>query len=129
MYFAFLVEMRQSNKCGTVKNDGIITLHLGSGVVPWVSIPCLLQDTSCIYWFHLPKTINWGKTKKPEMRSNFQQIVLYCLGLGTQNPRLREVDLKPRPKSGSGNINMQKQGRNTDKKASCMVQPGLIYRS
>ena len=41
--------------------------------------------------------INQEKTKNPEMRSNFQQIVLYCLGLHTQNPWLREVDLEPSP--------------------------------
>ena len=53
------------------------------------------------HWFHLPKTINQGKTKNPEMRSNFQQIVLYCLGLHTRNPRLREVDLEPSAKRGT----------------------------
>ena len=30
----FLVQMRQSNKCGSVKNDEIFNLHLGSGVGP-----------------------------------------------------------------------------------------------
>ena len=29
------------------------------------------------------------------MKLNFQQIILYCLGLCTQNPGLREVDLEP----------------------------------
>ena len=29
----FLVQMRQSNKCGSVRNDEIFNLHLGSGVV------------------------------------------------------------------------------------------------
>ena len=41
--------MRRSNKCGSVRNDEIINLHLGSGAGPRVSIPCLLQDTSHIY--------------------------------------------------------------------------------
>ena len=59
------------------------------------------------------------------MRSNFQQIVSYCVGLRPQNPGLREVDFKPSPKRGSDKINMQKQGRNTQKKASRIVQPGL----
>ena len=27
----FLVQMRQSNKCGSVRNDEILNLHLGSG--------------------------------------------------------------------------------------------------
>ena len=45
------------------------------------------------------------------MRFNSQQIVLYCLGLHTQNPGLREVDLELSPKRGSDKINMLKQGR------------------
>ena len=47
------------------------------------------------------------------MRFNFQQIVSYCLGLRTQNPWLREVDLEPSPKKGSEKINMLKSGRKT----------------
>ena len=27
----FVVQMRQANKCGSLKNDAIINLHLGSG--------------------------------------------------------------------------------------------------
>ena len=34
----FLVQMRQSNKCGSVRKDEIFNLHLGSSVSPWVSI-------------------------------------------------------------------------------------------
>ena len=63
------------------------------------------------------------------MRSNFQQIVLYCLGLPTQNPGLREVDLEPSPKRSSEKINMEKQGRKTQKKASRIIQPALTYGS
>ena len=48
------------------------------------------------------------KTKNPEMRFNFQQIISYCLGLHTQNPGLREVDLESSPKRGSDKINMLK---------------------
>ena len=59
------------------------------------------------------------------MRSNSQQIVSYCLGLHTQNPGLREVDLEPSPKRGSDKINMLKQGRYAQKKTSGIVQPGL----
>ena len=47
------------------------------------------------------------------MRFNFQQIASYCLGLHTQNPGLRDVDLEPSPKRGSDKINMLKQGRKT----------------
>ena len=34
MGMAFLVQMRQSNKCGSVSRDEIINLHLGSGIGP-----------------------------------------------------------------------------------------------
>ena len=47
----------------------------------------------------------------------------------TQNPWLREVDLEPSPKKGSDKINMQKEGGNTQKKASRIEQPGLTYGS
>ena len=71
-----------------------------------------------------------GKKKKnPEMRSNSQQIVSYCLGLRTQNPGLRAVVLEPSLKRGSDKTKMLKQRRNTQKKASRIVQPGLTYGS
>ena len=63
------------------------------------------------------------------MRSYFHKIDSYCLGLHTQKPDLREVDLKPSPKRGSDKIKMEKEERNTQKKASCIVQPGLTYGS
>ena len=75
------------------------------------------------------QTINQKKAKNPEMRFNSQQIVLYCLHLLTQNPGLRVVNLEPSPKRGSDKMNMLKQGRNTQKKVSHIVQPGLIYGS
>ena len=59
------------------------------------------------------QTINQKKAKNPEIRFNSQPIASYCLGLGTQNPVLREVDLEPSPKRGSDKINMLKQGRET----------------
>ena len=34
MDMAFLVQMRQYNKCGSVRNDEIINLHLESGAGP-----------------------------------------------------------------------------------------------
>ena len=51
---------------------------------------------------------NNQKKKNPEIRFNSTQIVSYCLGLRTQNPGLREVDLEPSPKRGSDKINMLK---------------------
>ena len=64
------------------------------------------------------QTINEDKIINPEMRSNFQQIVLYCLGLCSQNPGLKEDDLEPSPERGHGKINMQKQGRKKHSKES-----------
>ena len=40
------------------------------------------------------------------------------LGLCTKNPGLREVDLDPSPKTGSGQINMHRQGRNNQKESN-----------
>ena len=59
----FLVQIRQSNKGENVRNDEILKLHLGAGADPWVSIPCLLQDTSHIYWFHPPKQLTRKKQR------------------------------------------------------------------
>ena len=42
------------------------------------------------------------------MRFNFQEMVLHCLVLCTQNPGLRQVDLELTPKRGSHKINMLK---------------------
>ena len=60
----FLRGMGQSNKCGSVMNDEIFNFHLGSGMDPWVSITCLLQDTSHIYWFHPPTQLT-RRSKEP----------------------------------------------------------------
>ena len=38
MDIEFLVQMRQSDKCGGVRNDDIFNLHLGSGVIDHNSI-------------------------------------------------------------------------------------------
>ena len=54
------------------------------------------------------QTINQKKAKNPEMRFNSPQIISNCLGLRTQNPGLREVDLEPSPKGGCEKINMLK---------------------
>ena len=45
------------------------------------------------------------------MRLNFQQIVSYYLGLGTENPGLREVDLEPSLIRGSDKINRPRPRR------------------
>ena len=67
------------------------------------------------------------KNQNSEMRSKFQQIVLYCLDLCTQNTRLWELDLESSHNRGTDKINMLKQGRNNQKKASLVVHLGLTY--
>ena len=71
--------------------------------------------TPAIFTVPSAQTINHKKAKNPEMRFNSQQIVLYCLGLCTQNPGLREVEMEPSPKRASGKINMLKKDRKTEK--------------
>ena len=118
-----LAQMRQSNGCGNVKNDVIFNLHLGSGAGSWVSIPCLLQDTTQKHLLHPPKESK--ETKNPEKRSNFCQVLLCCVGLRTQNPGLREVDLEPSPKRGTGKINRLRQRRKKQHNTSRIVHPVL----
>ena len=69
----FLVQIRQSNKCGSVMNNEIFNLHLGSGAVTWVSIPYLLQDSSHIYWFHPPKQLITKKQRTQKWDSTLKQ--------------------------------------------------------
>ena len=54
------------------------------------------------------QTINQEKTKNPEMRPSFQQVLSYCVDLRTQNPGVTEVDLKRSHKRDSDKINMLK---------------------
>ena len=49
MEIEFLVQIRQSDKCGNLSNDDVFNLYLGPGVGPGVSISCLQQDTRHIY--------------------------------------------------------------------------------
>ena len=81
---------------------------------------------------HNPKTFTSStqriiqkETKNPEKRSNFCQVLLYCVGLRTQNPGLREVDLEPSPKRGTGKINRLRQGRKKQHNTSRIVHPVL----
>ena len=102
MEMAFLVQVRKSNKCGRVGNDEIFNLHLGQHHLPPGRHHQHLLIPST-------QTINQEQANNTEMRSNSQQIVLYCLGLCTQNAGLRKVDLEPSPKRGIDKINMLKQ--------------------
>ena len=126
MDIEFLVLMRQSNKCGSVRNDEIFNLHLGSGVGPWVSIPCLTQDTSHIYWFHSPKQLTRKLRIEIQFQSNrivlpwptYKEPMAKRGRLGT--PALREVVTR----STCWNKEERPQ-----KKTSCIIQPGLTYGS
>ena len=102
---AFLVQMRQSNKYGSVRNGEVINLHLVSGTLESASLPPAKHQPRLL--IPSTQTINKEKTKNPEMRSNFQQIVLYCLVLHTQKPRLREVHMESNPKRGGDKINIE----------------------
>ena len=59
---------------------------------------------------------------------------MYCLGLHTQNPGLREVDLEPSPKRSSDKINRLRPRRKntTENKSYCTArinkQEPRIYR-
>ena len=99
-----LAQIRQSNGYGSVSNDNIFNLHLGSATGPQVSVPasCKTQATSIASI--LPNNHPRGK-KNPKKRCNSQQIVLYYLGLCTKNPVLREVDLERSPKRANDKIN------------------------
>ena len=100
-----LVQMRQSNKFESIRNDQISHLHLRFGAGTWVSRPWLLQDTSRITDSICPNT---KKQKNPEMRLNSQQFISPCLGLRAQNTGLRQVDLEPSIKRGNDKVNMLK---------------------
>ena len=54
------------------------------------------------------RPINQKKAKNLEIRFNSQQIVSSCLGLGKQNPELRELDLELSSNRGSDKINVLK---------------------
>ena len=94
------------------RNDGKFYLYKGSGTCSWVSTPCLLQDISHIHWF-LPLKQSTRKKRRIKKMINHKQIVSCSHGLLTQNPRLREVDLEPSPKRGSGKMKTLRQWKRT----------------
>ena len=96
--------MGQCNGCGSVRND-VNSAHTWDLVRALESAsPASCKTPATSHSLHLPKQSS-KKKQNPEKRSNTQQIVSYCLGLRTQNPGLREVDLEPSPKRGSDKIN------------------------
>ena len=118
----FLVQMRQSDNYGSVENDRIINLHLGSGWGLWPSIPgsysCKTRGTFSISLCQKPE-------KNNESRNEIQ-IDIVPPWPTYREPRAKKVDIEPSTDSGSVNIKMLKQRRNTQK-VSCIVQPGLTY--
>ena len=86
-----LAQMKQSNGCGSVRNNEIF--DLGSGASPWFSILAYCK-TPAHPFIPSAKTVNPGETKNPGKRSNSQQIVSYCLGLCTENPGLLILSVK-----------------------------------
>ena len=125
----FLVQRRQSNKCGKCKEWWNIQLTLGI----WCR---LLSQHPLPPGRHQPhlliisaKAINPKKAKNPELRFNSQQIVSYCLGVCTHKSGLREVDLEPSPKRGSDKINMLNNAEKLKKKTISIIQPGLTNGS
>ena len=72
--------MRQSNKCGNVRND-----QLSLGIRPLSQHPLAPSKHQPHLLIPSAQTINQEKSKNLEMRSNFQQIVSYCLVLYNDN--------------------------------------------
>ena len=69
-----LAQMRQSDGCGSVKNDGILILHFASGAGHWANIPCLLQDATLIRDLHPPKQSAKKRQKVLKKKSNFNKL-------------------------------------------------------
>ena len=109
----FLVQVRQSNICRGLRNDEIFKLTLGIWCGPLSHYPLPPARHQPHLLISSTQTINQKKAKNPEMRFDSQQIILYCLGLHTQNPGLRAVDLELSPKRSSDKINMLTKGRTT----------------
>ena len=115
MDMAFLAQMRQSNKCESIRKDEAINLHLGSGAGPWVS------QTPARHQLHflIPSTQAINQQKDKEYKNEIQlpgnPIVLVWPTYAEL--RVKWGDLEPSSRRGSEKINMLKQGRNTQKKA------------
>ena len=73
-----LVQMRQSNTFGSVRNDQISHLRLRFGAGTWVSRPWLLQDTSHITDSIRPNNLT-QKSKQPRNEIKFPTIHIAVL--------------------------------------------------
>ena len=118
----FLVQMRRSSKCGSIKIYEIFNLNLGSCADPWLTVSCILLDKSDLLILSA-KLISQKKAKNPEIKFNSQQIVYYCLSLNTKNQGQRELELGPSPMSDSDMSNMLKKARNTFEENKSYPQP------
>ena len=129
MDMTYLVQMRQSNKCGSVRNDKIPTYPcnlvqaLESASPASCKTPSTFTNSICSSTRKNQRVQKWDSALN---KSNCT-VLAYCLGPPTQNLGLRELDLKPSHKKNSDTINMLKQGRNTPKNTSHIEQSELIY--
>ena len=80
MDMVFLLQMKQSYKCGSIRNDKIIKLHLGSGAGPWVSISYLLQATNHIIDSILLKQLTWKNWRIQKWDPNSKKLYHTALG-------------------------------------------------
>ena len=65
----FLVQMRQSNQCGSIRNDEIFNLHLGSGLWALESVsPAFCKTPATL--IQSAQTNSQKKIKTTEMRFN-----------------------------------------------------------
>ena len=135
MDVVFLVQIRQSKKCGSVRNDEIINsvnndeLTLGIWCGPLSQQhPLPLARHQSHLLIPSAKIIN---QEKKESRNDIQLPTnrIELPWPTYTEPRAKRRDLEPSPKRCSDKINMLKQGKNTQKKASHIVQPGLTYGS
>lgn len=98
MDIEFLIQMRQSNKCGSTRNDQIFNLHLRSGTGPWVSIPCLLRDTNPNY-----------EVKPNGLFEIFLfEVQLQCSSISYETKECWEIDLESIFSSSNNAKNNQK---------------------
>ena len=110
--------MGQCNGCGSVRND-VNSTHTWDLVQALESASPASCKTPAKSIDSIRPNNHLRRNKKSEKRSNTQQIVSYCLGLRTQNPGLREVDLEPSPKRGSDKINsLRPRRKNTTENKS-----------
>ena len=119
-----LTKLRQSNGCRSLRNDEIFNLPLRSGAGPWVSTPYLLQDTSHIQWFHLPKQSTKKKQKFLKKNTQLPTNRIKLPWPSYTEPMAKRVE--PSLKRGNNKINRLRLRR---KKTSHIVQPWFTNKN